>query len=125
MRSAVDDARRQLDRLREALLSPSPQDLEEAMPELARAIASMETSTYALKKAPVCGEAPDAGLLDAGLRNDLEALCRELRVAQKLLDRGRELCAARAMFVATAAGGYGASGKPSALRPSSSIKIEG
>ena len=95
MQAPIDAARRPLNRLREALISPSPQDLEAVIPELSESIAAMEASA------------------------------QELDLAQQLLDRGRELCAARSILVATAAGGYGASGKPAELRPGSSITIEG
>jgi hypothetical protein len=120
MRASLDATRRQLDRLREALISPSPQDLEAAIPEFACSIAAMETSAREMEAALSRGEAPPPEL-----RAELAALCEELSVAQKLLDRGRELCAARSILVATAAGGYGASGKPAELRPGSSIRIEG
>lgn len=120
MQAPIDAARRPLNRLREALISPSSQDLEAVIPELSESIAAMEASAQELEKALARGEVPDAGL-----RKDIEILCQELDLAQQLLDRGRELCAARSILVATAAGGYGASGKPAQLRPGSSIRIEG
>ncbi len=120
MRDSVDDARRQLDRLREALTSPSPKDLEGTIPELERAVQAMAASVGRMQQDIAQGKA-----IDAALRHDVAALSGEIGVVQRLLDRGRELCKGRAILVAIAAGGYGASGKPAPLRPSSSIKIEG
>lgn len=120
MRSSVQDARRQIDRLREALISSSPKELEDAVPDLAGAVTSMETSARAFATTLAPGERPDAVL-----RQELAALRQVIALTQKLIDRGRELCSARAIIVATAAGGYVVSGKPAALRPSASIKIEG
>jgi hypothetical protein len=116
MRDLVDDARRQLDRVREALASSDPQNLADVLPELESAVASVRQLEQTLAK----GETPEAGL-----SLDLAALAQELSIAQRLLERGQELCCARAILVAIAAGGYGASGQPAALRPGSSIRIEG
>ncbi len=120
MQACVQETRHHLDHLREALKSASPQELVAVMPGFEESIAAMEASAQELERALARGEVPDAAL-----RKDIETLCQELDVAQQLLDRGRELCAARSILVATAAGGYGASGKPAELRPGSSIKIEG
>lgn len=120
MRPSVNRVRERLGHLRRALISPSPQEWEAALPELARAIASMEASTQECKERLALGEAPEAGL-----RVDLRELRQEIGIAQKLLDRGRELCSARAILVATAAGGYSKSGEPAALRPGVTIRVEG
>jgi hypothetical protein len=116
MRACVEDVRGRLARLRVALTSANPQDLAAAAPELEDAVAMVAE----LERKCAQGAAPEAGL-----SRDLAGLARDLAIVERLLDRGRELCNARAILVATAAGGYGASGKPAALRPGSSIAIEG
>jgi predicted nucleic acid-binding Zn-ribbon protein len=116
MRASVDRVRRQMDRLRAALISPSPKDLEAALPELERAVASMAASLEEMLRGKQ---------IDAGLQRDVAALSAEIAVVQRLLDRGQELCRGRAILIATAAGGYQASGNPAPLRPGCSIQIEG
>ena len=120
MRASVEDARRYLDRLRVALASPSLRDIEEALPELARAVASMAASRKDLERKLESGQAPDAGLA-----RDLTTLSREIGIARRLADRGVELCNGRAILLATAAGGYVASGKPAPLNLGWRIEIEG
>jgi hypothetical protein len=112
----VDDARKRLDRLRVALASPSPREIEEALPELEQAIASMQE----LERALASGEVP---LENMAL--DLAALAREVGIVQRLTKHGLELCNGWAEMLATATGGYVSSGKPAPLDPASRIEIDG
>lgn len=116
MQASVDEARRHLDRLRVALATPSPRDIEEVLPELGKAVASMKELEAKLGR----GEA-----IDRGMAPDLLALSREIGIVRRLTDRGLELCNGWAVLLATAAGGYVASGKPAPLHPASSLEIEG
>jgi len=116
MGGSVESARRHLGRLRVALTSASLREMEQAVPELEQAMVSLRELEARLGS----GEAPEAGLTLA-----LLALARETQLAQRLADRGRDLCQGRAMALAAAAGGYSASGKPAPLGPVSTIRIEG
>jgi hypothetical protein len=116
MRARVDEARRQLDRMRAALASSDPREMAELLPQLENAVSSLQQ----LEQTLAHGHTPEPGL-----SLDLAVLSRELSIVQRLLKRGQELCSARAILVATAAGGYSASGRPAALCPGSTIRIEG
>jgi len=115
MRGRVEDARRHLDRLRTALTSAFPRDIDEAMPELEQAIASIREV-----KAQLGG----GGTPEAGLTADLTALAQDIQIAQRLTDRGREFWQRRARALAMA-GGYVATGQLAPLRPGATIRVEG
>jgi hypothetical protein len=116
MRARVDDTRRHLNRLRVALATPSPRGIEEALPDLAQAVASMKELERELER----GEK-----MNSSMALELIALSREIGIVRRLTDRGLELCNGWAVLLATAAGGYVASGKPAPLRPASTLRIEG
>lgn len=115
MQASVEDARRHLDRLRLALASPSPLEIAEIFPELEQAVLSMRE----LEQELVGGKA-----IKVGMALELSALLREIGIVRRLTDRGLELCAGWAVLLATAAGGYVASGKPAPLNPAPSLRIE-
>jgi hypothetical protein len=116
MQASVDEARRHLDRLREALASPSPRAVDEILPDLRKAVASL----HELERKLTQGE-----ITNPNLALELIALSREIGAVRRLTDHGLELCNGWAVLLATAAGGYVASGKPAPLNPGSSLKIEG
>jgi len=116
MQARVEDARRQLDRLRVALLSPSPRDIEEALPEVERAVTSMKELERALA---------NGGVPAANMAVDLAALAREVGVVRRLTNGGLELSNGWAAMLAAAAGGYVSSGKPAPLNPASSLDVDG
>ncbi|HEV2201622.1 MAG TPA: hypothetical protein VGR73_17515 [Bryobacteraceae bacterium] len=116
MQASVEGTRRQLDRMRVALVLPFPREIEEALPELEQAVASMRE----LERALASGTAP-AGSMAV----DLAALAREVGVVERLTEGGRELTNGWAAILATAAGGYVSSGKPAPLNAASSIRIDG
>ena len=116
MRGNVENVRWHLDRLRAALTGPSPREIEEALPALAQAIATMRETEQRLAQ----GAAPERGLAAA-----LAALTREIDLVQKLADRGLALYRNRALELAAQAGGYGATGLPAPLPPGATIQIEG
>ena len=103
MRASIDNVRRHIDRLRIALASPSPRDIEEILPEMERAVASMKELERELARGEVA---------TASLALDLMALAREISIVERLTDHGLELCQGWAVLLATAAGGYVASSKP-------------
>jgi hypothetical protein len=108
MQASVDNARRHIDRLRVALASPSPRDIEEVLPEMELAVASMKELEQELAR---------GGVATASLALDLIALSREISVVERLTDHGLEQCQGWAALLATAAGGYVASGEPAPLKP--------
>ena len=116
MQASVEEARRHLDRLREALASPSPREIEEILPDLGKAVASLQELEQKLAQGEITN--PSMAL-------ELIALSREIGLVRRLTDHGLELCNGWAVLLATATGGYVASGKPAPLNPGSSLKIEG
>lgn len=115
MQASVEEARRHLNRLRMALASPSPREMQEILPELAKVVASLEE----LEREMARGES-----MNSSMALDLMELTREIGIVKRLTDRGVELCNGWAVLLATAAGGYVASGKPAPLHPASTVRIE-
>jgi hypothetical protein len=116
MRGNVDNVRRHLARLREAMTGSSPHAIDEALPELAKAMMIVQKIEQRLAN----GEAPDRAL-----RATLPVLVREIGLTQQLADRGLALYRNRAMELAALAGGYGATGLPAPLPVGATIRIEG
>ncbi len=116
MQASVDEARRHLNRLRIALASPSPRDIEDALPELTQAVISLQE----LEREVARGKS-----MNSSMALDLMELSREIGIVKRLTDRGLELCNGWAVLLATAAGGYVASGKPAPLHPAPTMRIEG
>lgn len=115
MQASVQDARRHLDRLRIALASPSWREIQDILPDLAKAVESMKQ----LEREWTPGKASNAGMA-----LELIALSREIGNVQRLTKRGLELCSGWAVLLA-GAGGYLASGMPAPLDPASNLRIEG
>ncbi len=134
MPSPIADVRRQLDRLRVALASPSHGEIRNALADLTAALKSLQELERALTPAQAkhigfakdTGFASDTGLAkDMGFARELAALAAEIGSTQRLADRGLELCGRWAVSLAAAAGGYLASGKSAPLSPAATIRIEG
>ena len=116
MRGSVDSVRRHLAQLREAMIGSSPRAIDEALPELAKAIAVVQEMEQKLAS----GETPDRAL-----RAALPVLMREISMTQQLADQGLALYRNRAMELAALAGGYGATGLPAPAPVGATIRIEG
>lgn len=116
MRGNVEDVRRKIARFRAALIAPSPRQIEDALPELNHAIATMQETERRL----AAGDRADREMAAA-----LTGLVEEIRVTQALADRGLELYRNRARELAMLTGGYGATGMPAPLPTGATIRIEG
>jgi len=116
MRGSVDDVRRRLSRLRDAMTGASPRGIDEALLELPRAIAEIQETGRRLGN----GEAPEPGLKAA-----LPSLLQEIGLTLQLADQGLALYRNRAAEIAALAGGYGATGLPAPVPAAPTIRIEG
>jgi hypothetical protein len=116
MRGSVDSVRRNLAHLRDALTGSSPHAIDEALPELAKAM----TTVQEIEQKLASGETPDRAL-----RAALPVLMREISRTQQLADQGLALYRNRAMELAVLAGGYGATGLPAPAPVGATIRIEG
>ena len=109
MPSPVTNARRQVSRLRDALLSPGAAELECVLPALESAAAGLRS----LDSSTARGAVPQ-----------LSALQLELRHAARLLQYAEALQAGRARMLGAAAG-YTPSGEPAPLNPHARISVKG
>jgi hypothetical protein len=101
---AVLDAQRQMARLRIALASLTPREIEEALPELELAVASIIELGRALDES--------GGAENENLAPELAKLAGEVAIVQREADLGLELCRTWALLLVRAEGGYLASGQP-------------
>ena len=78
MRSNLNTARRNVEQLRNALVSPSPQDIEQCLPGLVEAAACLGIIQQNL----------GAGEADPELGRELKALKNDLTAVNKLIEHG-------------------------------------
>jgi hypothetical protein len=91
MPSGIDNARTQVEALRRALLSPSPEEIERCLPALEEVMRSL---SFVEKELPddACGQ--------------LEMLSKELRIVNRLIERGAAFYRGWAEMLGAAAAGY-------------------
>jgi hypothetical protein len=89
MPSGITSARRHVEALRTALLSPSPEEIERCLPGLEEAVRCLTGSEK---------EPPDAAACRA-LRN-------ELRIVSRLIEHGTAFCQGWAKLLGAATAGY-------------------
>jgi len=106
-------ARREIAALRDALLNPSPENLQSRIPALERAARSLEAAISAGASWPETA------------RKELEALASGLRSCASLIDHGRALHQAWATILASASAGYSPRGEAAALPQRSTISLRG
>jgi hypothetical protein len=115
MLSKLQNIRRQVAELRATLLTPSFEgvsfdQLDSLLPGLQEAAAALQL----LQLNP-----------EAGSRQELEALARDLRSAARLIEHGRELVAGWARLLASSAACYRPNGEPISPAPPVHISVRG
>ena len=118
--STISHARRCVEGLRIALLSPSPQEMAACLPALEQAVQDLSSLQQELS-------AGTGG--SAGLRSEVAALARELRVVTRLADHGAALNLGWARLLGGMVAGYLPTGEPApltrALPGAQSISLQG
>lgn len=118
MLSRVQEARRRMDALRSALLSPAPEPIEQALPPVEEAIALLEDVRAELRSAR------PAPQVRRELRAELRALGEGLWLIQRLAVEGARFSENWARLLGVLARGYTSSGEAAPLVPESQWKVE-
>ena len=102
MLSSTKQARNGIERLRVALLSPSPEDIGEALPALEEAVLCLTTVEQELR---------EGAAAPYEVRRELELLRNDLRISTRLIENGMAFCQGWARMIG-AGPAYTASGQP-------------
>ena len=116
MPSAINNARKHVEALRLALLTPSPEQIVRCLPgleEAARCLAATER------------ELPRAGPERLELPAELRALKNDLRAVNRLIERGAAYHQGWAKLLGLAAAGYTPTGDAAPIAASGSLSIRG
>jgi len=97
--------------LRLALLAPSIEGLDAQLPALQDAVSTLQRFG---------AESPGAGF-----RPELEALARDLRAIDRLIERGLAFQQGLARLLASSASGYQPDGEPVSLKTAGSLSVQG
>jgi hypothetical protein len=121
MIARLASARRHVDALRSALLSPAPDELERSLPALAEAVACLRSAEQELR----------SGLTSGG-DGEIRAVAVEANSLRESLAVVRRVVAGSAAFydgwlrmLGAAAGGYTRAGAPAALTPTATVSVKG
>ena len=116
MLEKIQNARRLVREVREALKSPSPEILTSIIPALEQAISCLhEVEQDSLNK----------DTTDSKLRDEIIALRNDLRVIQSLIVQGAAIQGGLARILAAALNGYIGSGEPVPITLRSGLSIRG
>lgn len=115
MRSKVNGARREVARLREALLSPSPAEIESCLPALTEAAGCLASLEHDLQSSIATPE----------MEQELQQLKSELKMAAKLIANGAAFYHGWAKLLASAALGYTPSGDAAPLAAAGTVSLKG
>jgi len=118
MLTRVRSARRHVDALRSALLSPAAGPLEECLPALEEAASCLRTVQGKLAE-----ELPPHVRSD--LRREIRALQQQIAVVLRLIAAGAAFAEGWARMLGAATGGYTPAGSPTPLTPSQRLRVEG
>ena len=118
MLSRVQEARRHVDALRNALLSPTPEPIEQSLPILEEAAVCLRGLRAELDAVPA------APHLRRRLNQELRALRLELSLAGRLAAEGARFHEGWARLVGAFASGYTRDGEAAALAPASTLTVE-
>ncbi|HLH40754.1 MAG TPA: hypothetical protein VKX39_16510 [Bryobacteraceae bacterium] len=115
MRNTLKIARHHVANLRQALLSPSPEEIERCLPGLAEAAVCLGQIEGALR-----GEAADPAL--AG---ELQALKRDLEMIGRMIRHSAAFYRGWANLLGAAAGGYTAKGQAAEISIAGAVAVRG
>lgn len=118
MLTRVPDARRLVDAVHSALLSPTPEPIEQSLPALDAAIACLHGVQEELDGAPLNVQ------LRKKIRQELRALGVELSLILSLAAEGARFHEGWARLLGAFAGGYTRDGAAAALAPALTLTVE-
>ena len=115
MRNNLNTARRHVANLRQALLSPSPEEIERCVPGLAEAATCLGQIERALHGEPA----------DAALAGELKVLQRDLKMIGRMIQHSSAFYRGWTSILGAAAGGYSSSGQAAEIAVAGSIAVRG
>jgi hypothetical protein len=115
MRSTLNIARRHVAHLRQALLSPSPEEIERCLPGLAEAAVCLGQIEGALR----------VEAADPMLAGELQALKRDLEMIGRMIRHSAAFYRGWASLLGAAAGGYTSDGQPAGIRIAGAVAVRG
>ncbi|HUA82538.1 MAG TPA: hypothetical protein VMB85_01670 [Bryobacteraceae bacterium] len=115
MTSNLKTARNHVASLRQALLTPSPEEIERCLPGLAEAAACLGRIEQSLRAAPPQPE----------LAGELKALQRDLKMVARMIEHSANFYRGWASLLGAAAGGYTHSGRAAELPVAATLAVQG
>jgi hypothetical protein len=115
MRSNLKLARIHVDRLRSALLRPSPEKIEQCLPELAEAVACLGMIQHSLS----------VEAADPELGRELKRLKTDLNAVRRLIEYGMEFYRGWAKLLGSATAGYTPTGDAAPISAAGTVSIRG
>lgn len=115
MRNNLNTARQHVATLRQALLSPSPEEIERCLPGLAEAAVCLGQIEQSLKHEPV----------EAGMASELKTLQLDLKMIGRMIAHSAAFYRGWAGLLGAAAGGYTPSGGAAGIPVAGTISIRG
>lgn len=115
MRNSLKVARNHVATLRQALLSPSPEEIERCLPGLAEAAACLGRIEQSLHTNPPEPE----------LAGELKALQRDLKMVARMIEHSANFYRGWASLLGAAAGGYTHTGRAAELPVTATIAVRG
>jgi Zn-dependent oligopeptidase len=123
MLTHLQRARHNVDAIRAALQSPSPEDVNAALPQLEEAVESLQQLVRELQQNQDTPTAPGDNHHEFTLQ--LHALNTSLDVAQRLVVHGQTFCDGWARILGSATAGYQPSGDAAPLTAPATVSIKG
>lgn len=115
MRSNLKIARSHIERLRRALLSPSPEKIAQCQPGLAEAAACLTLLQQNLGVEPA----------DPELGRELKALKNDLNAVRRLIEHGAEFYRGWAKLLGSVTAGYTPTGDAAPISAAGTVSIRG
>jgi hypothetical protein len=115
MRSKLNTARNHVASLRQALLSPSPDEIERCLPGLAEAAACLGQMELTLRS-----ESPDPALAA-----ELKTLKLDLKMISRMIEHSAAFYRGWASLLGAASGGYSATGRAAEFAVARTISVQG
>jgi hypothetical protein len=115
MRSNLKTARQHVAALRQALLAPSPEEIERCLPGLAEAATCLGRSEASLRTETA----------DAQFAADLKNLKLDLNMVSRMIRHSAAFYRGWAGLLGAAAGGYSPDGRPKELSVAGTLSVRG
>ena len=115
MRSNLKSARAHIESLRQALLSPSPEEIERCLPSLVEAAGCLGEVEQQLRTEPA----------DTGFAAELQQLRNDLKIVAKLIEHGSAFYRGWASLLGAAAAGYTPAGRAAEITLTGTVSMRG